>query len=86
MVRNSFDMPLPEMSPPRSRRCRPTPRLLRSSTTVRASRAERNSRSSFGEMMMSPLASRANSAPPAGLSTTGMDPRDALLDDDVLEQ
>jgi len=68
IVRNSFDKPLPAMSPPRSRRWSLTPRSLRSSTTWSASRALRNRRSSFGAMTMSPRSSFANRVPPAGRS------------------
>jgi len=71
IVRNSLDMPLPAMSPPRSSRWSLTPLPFRLSTTLSASRAERNRRSSLAAMTISPRSSLANSARPTGLSSTG---------------
>jgi hypothetical protein len=62
------------MSPPRSSRCSLTPLPLRLSTTLSASRAERNKRSSLAAMTMSPRCSLANSWPPIGRSSTGTEP------------
>jgi hypothetical protein len=64
MVKNSLLIPLPAMSPPRSSRCSLTPLPLRLSTTLSASRAERNKRSCLAAMTMSPRCSLANSWPP----------------------